>query len=68
MLPNTSKYNNHAAVCVRRTPDFERYDLLRLDETDDLLVDAGGDGVSVDTHDLITNLSVNTGGDIMHEM
>ncbi len=54
-------YTNHAAavekcVCVWRTPDFERHNLLGLDETDNLLVDAGGDGVSIDAHNLITNL------------
>lgn len=44
------------SLCLTRTPDFERHGLLCLDETDDLLVDAGGDGVSINAHNLITNL------------
>lgn len=42
------------------TSDFEGNNLFGLDETDDLLVDAGGDGVSIDAHDLVANLLFNT--------
>lgn len=39
-----------------RTANFERHRFSRLDETDDLLVDAGRDGVPVDADDLVSNL------------
>lgn len=39
-----------------RTSDFKGHNLFGLDKTDDLLVDAGGDGVSIDAHNLITDL------------
>lgn len=63
---------SHSAVvgewgCVWRTPDFKWHNLLGLDEADDLLVDAGGDGVSVDAHNLITNLHISTGWEIMDD-
>lgn len=43
-----------------RTPDFDGHDLLSLDEADDLLVDAGGDGIAIDPHNLITHLKITT--------
>lgn len=55
------------SVCVWRTPDFEWHNLLGLDETDDLLVDTGGDGVSIDAHNLIANLWIKTGWDVMDD-
>lgn len=38
------------------TADFQRHSLLGLDEVDNLLMNAGGDGVAINTHNLITNL------------
>lgn len=38
------------------TADFQRDSLLGFDEVDDLLVNAGGDGVPIDAYDLIANL------------
>lgn len=38
------------------TADFQRHNLLGLNEIDDLLMNAGGDGVAINTHNLIANL------------
>lgn len=50
---------NTAAVVekwVWHTPDFEWHSLIDLDETDDFFVYTGWNGVSIDAHNLITNL------------
>lgn len=38
------------------TADFQRHGLLGFDEVDNLLMNTGGDGVAINTHDLIANL------------
>lgn len=38
------------------TADFQRDSLLGLDKVNNLLVNAGGDGVAIDAHNLIANL------------
>lgn len=38
------------------TADFQRDSLLGLDKINNLLMNAGGDGVAIDAHNLIANL------------
>lgn len=65
MLLNKTEFNSEKPCCLNDvswpTSDFEGHNLFGLDEVDDLLVDAGGDGVSIDAHNLVTNLLINKG-------
>lgn len=65
MLLNKTEFIAEKPCCLNDvswpTSDFEGHNLFGLDEVDDLLVDAGGDGVSIDAHNLVTNLLINKG-------
>lgn len=65
MLLNKTDFYSEKPWCFKDvswpTSDFEGHNLFSLDKVDDLLVDTGGDGVSIDAHNLVTNLFINTG-------